>query len=153
MTKAPALVKWIFAIIAFVGGSIVAQLLQPPTSNTDSLSEITLVAQLDAAPPQWPVETTAVSIVATPAERMPAPALHGDLASAPNTVANSHTPVASPARKSLTPQTLITPADSKVAHHKAHTQHEFTLKQSVTHSVLQTASKKSASQGSCSTAF
>ena len=141
MTKAPSLVKWIFAIIAFVGGSIVAQLLQPPTSKTVGLGGITLVAQLDAAPPQSPVETTAVSIVATPAERVPAPTVHGDLSGLPNTVADSHTPVAPPARKSLTSQKLITPTDSKFAHHKAHTQHKFTQKKSVTHSVLQTTLK------------
>ena len=163
--------KWFFAIIAFVGGSIVAQLLQPPTAKTNGLGEITLVAQLDAAPPQSPVETNDVSIAATSAERVPASAVHGDLAGVPHavipshstvvtrassvfpsrprtvpvrelsTAVDSHTSVPPSARKSRTPQKMITPTDSKFAHHKVDTQHEFARKKSVTHSVLHTASK------------
>ena len=66
MTKAPAFVKWFFAIIAFIGGSIVAQLLQPPTAKTEGLGGMTLVAQLEAAPTQANVDTAAVSIVPSP---------------------------------------------------------------------------------------
>ena len=72
MTKAPVFVKWIFAILAFAGGSIVAQLLQPPTSKTEGLGGISLVAQLEAAAPQSANETASnaktavVSIGVTP---------------------------------------------------------------------------------------
>ena len=69
MTKAPVFVKWFFAIIAFISGSIVAQLLQPPTAKTEGLGGMTLVAQLDAAPTQANVDIAAVSIApSTPSD-------------------------------------------------------------------------------------
>ena len=49
MAKTPAIVKWFFAIVAFVSGSIVAQLLQPPPGKTESIGSVALTSQLEAA--------------------------------------------------------------------------------------------------------
>ena len=51
MSKAPSLVKWIFATIAFVSGSIVAQLLQPVTGKAGAPQDGLFVARSEAATP------------------------------------------------------------------------------------------------------
>ncbi|MEC8338865.1 MAG: hypothetical protein VXZ84_12055 [Planctomycetota bacterium] len=65
MAKAPAILKWFFAIIAFAAGSIVAQLLQPPTASTEGIGSVTLVAQLEAAPAELAV-SPAEPVIITP---------------------------------------------------------------------------------------
>ncbi len=50
MSTAPSLVKWIFATLAFVSGSVVAQLLQPAAAKTAGLEEGMFVARVEAAP-------------------------------------------------------------------------------------------------------
>ncbi|MDG2207211.1 MAG: hypothetical protein P8K78_04845 [Pirellulales bacterium] len=50
MSTAPSLLKWIFATLAFVSGSVVAQLLQPVAAKTAGLEEGIFVARVDAAP-------------------------------------------------------------------------------------------------------
>ncbi|MEC7696248.1 MAG: hypothetical protein VYA11_04050 [Planctomycetota bacterium] len=66
MAKAPAILKWFFAIIAFAAGSIVAQLLQPPTAKTDGIGGVTLVAQLEAAPTELASAVDPVVITLSP---------------------------------------------------------------------------------------
>ena len=170
MTKAPAFVKWFFAIIAFIGGSIVAQLLQPPTAKTEGLGGMTLVAQLEAAPTQANVDTAAVSIVpSSPSDEADVPLPDVDLIH-PATIATSETAVTASAvhsaklptepnkepgaevdapataithtGKQPTPQKSVTPAASKDLQVARHqdTQPELSPQKPISRSILQSTS-------------
>lgn len=170
MTKAPAFVKWFFAIIAFIGGSIVAQLLQPPSAKMEGLGGMTLVAQLEAAPTQANVDTAAVSIVPSPpSDEADVPLPDVDLIH-PATIATSETAVTALAVHSAklpteptkepraevdapataishtgkhpTPQKSVAPADSKDLQVARHqdTQPELSPQKPISRSILQSTS-------------